>query len=106
MALAEPTAPGGGEQAAGSEPAAAPAAAAPPAANGRIALELEFPVGSTRQAVLDHFLDSEGDQTVAQIMAAMPTGTSKNTAESAIRREYQAGRLLRVAPGGDGLAPP
>jgi len=101
-------------EAAASAPAAAPAAPAPPEtaapaspeANGRAHVEVEYPIGSTRQRILDHFLDSEGDQTVAQILAAMPPGTSRNTLESGLRREHESGRLLRVAPGVYRLAPP
>jgi hypothetical protein len=78
-----------------------------PEANGRALPEVEFPVGSTRQAVLDHMLDSveAGPQSVAQILAAMPPGTSRNTAETAIRREYEAGRIMRTSPGHYALAP-
>src|SRR5258708_29339564 len=74
------------------------------AADARPLPEIEYPIGATRQAVLDHFLDSEGDQTIAQIIAGVGN-VSRNTAETAIRREYEAGRLLRVAPGVYRLAP-
>jgi len=66
--------------------------------------EIEHAIGETRRRVLDHMLDSEGDQTVAQIIAGLGN-VSRNTAETAIRREYEAGRLLRVAPGVYRLAP-
>jgi hypothetical protein len=89
--------------------AAAPEAAvpAPPEANGRALPEVEYPVGSTRQAVLDHLIDSvdAGPQSVAQILAAMPAGTSRNTAESAIKREFDQGRIIRTSPGHYLLAP-
>ncbi len=54
-----------------------------------------------RQAILDHLLDSveAGPQSVAQLLATMPPGTSRNSAESAIKREFDAGRIERVSPG-------
>jgi hypothetical protein len=61
--------------------------------------ELDHPVGSLRQAVLDHLLDSEGPQTVAQIIAGLGGTVSRNTCESVIRRAYAAGEVERVAPG-------
>jgi len=67
-------------------------------------LSIEHPVGAVPQGILDHFLDSEGDRSVAQIIAALGN-YSRNTVESGIRREYEAGRLLRVAPGTYRLAP-
>jgi hypothetical protein len=79
--------------------------ALPPEADAPVLPEIEYPIGPTRQGVLDHMLDSEGDQTVAQIVAGLGN-VSRNTAETAIRREYEAGRLLRVAPGVYRLAPP
>src|SRR5260370_5601493 len=88
------------DKAAASETAAAaPAAPAPPAANGRTPLEIEYPIGSTRQRVLDVFLDGDADQAMAALIAAMPPGASRNTIESAVRREGEIGRLLRAAPG-------
>jgi hypothetical protein len=70
--------------------------------------EIEYPIGPMRQAVLDHLIDSvdAGPQSVAQFLAAMPAGTSRNTAESAIKREFDAGRIERVGPGLYVLAPP
>ncbi len=66
------------------------------------------PIGPLRQAILDHLLDSvdAGPQSVAQILAAMPPGTSRNNCESAIKREFDAGRIERVSPGHYVLAPP
>jgi hypothetical protein len=65
-------------------------------------------LGVLRRTVLDHLLDSAdaGPQTVAQILAAMPAGTTRNSAESAVKREYDAGRIERVGPGMYRLAPP
>jgi hypothetical protein len=58
--------------------------------------------------VLDHLLDSvdAGPQSVADILAAMPPGTTRGTAETAIKREFDAGRIERVAPGTYVLAKP
>jgi hypothetical protein len=81
------------------------AASAGPAAERALPFEIEHAVGATRQAVLDHFLDSEGDQSMAQIKAAL-ANMLPGTVEAAVRREYEAGRLLRVAPGTYRLAPP
>src|SRR5260221_722905 len=105
ISVAEAAAPDAGEQAAAEAPTAAPAAPAPPVANGRVPLEIEYPIGSTRQRILDHFQDSEGDQSIAAILAAMPPGTSRNTLESGVRRELESGRLLRISPGVYRLAP-
>jgi hypothetical protein len=59
-------------------------AAAPvmPEANGRALPEIEHAIGPLRQSVLDHLIDSvdAGPQSVAQILAAMPAGTSRNSA--------------------------
>jgi hypothetical protein len=51
-------------------------------------------------------VDTEGPQSVAQILAAMPPGTTRGSAESAIKREFDAGRIERVAAGVYRLAPP
>jgi hypothetical protein len=61
--------------------------------------EIEHPVGSLRQAIIDHLTDTEGPQTVGQILAALPVGTSRNTAEGAIRRAHAAGEIERVGAG-------
>jgi hypothetical protein len=47
----------------------------------RVLPEPDHPIGTLRQAILDHLLDSAeaGPQTVGQILAAMPAGTSRNT---------------------------
>jgi hypothetical protein len=68
--------------------------------------EVEHPIGPLRQALLDHLLDSEGPQTVAQILAGLGGTVSGNTCESVIRRAYVAGEVQRVAPGTYRLAPP
>jgi hypothetical protein len=82
---------------------AVPAADAPGDAPAERALpfEIDPAVGGLRRAILDHLLDSAeaGPQSVAQILAAMPAGTSRNTLESALRRAYTAGEIERVGPG-------
>ena len=82
--------------------AAVPASAEVPAA---ALFEIEHPIGPVRQGVLDHLVDSEGPQTVAQIIAGLGN-YSRGTIESAIKREFDAGRIERVAPGTYRLAPP
>jgi hypothetical protein len=63
-------------------------------------------LGPLRRAVLDALIDNERPLTVAEIVAHMPPGTSRNSTESAIKREFDAGRIERVAPGTYRLAPP
>jgi hypothetical protein len=75
-------------------------------ADARALPEIEFPIGPVRQGVLDHLLDSEGPQTVAQIIAGLGGNHTRNTVESAIKREFDVGRIERVAPGTYRLAPP
>ena len=90
------------------EPAAIEASAsgeAPAPAAERAHPEIEYAIGATRQAVLDHFIDTEGDQSMAQIKAALPN-VLPGTVEACVRREWEAGRLLRVSPGVYRLAPP
>ena len=82
--------------------AAVPASAEVPAA---ALFEIEHPIGPVRQGVLDHLVDSEGPQTVAQIIAGLGN-YSRGTIESAIKREFDAGRIERVAPGTYRLALP
>src|SRR5437660_3502307 len=88
--------------------AAAPAAkvdeAAPEADVPAAAPEIAFQNGSTSELVVDHFIDSEGDQSMNAIKAALPH-IDPNTIESAVRRLWEKGRLLRVAPGVYRLAP-
>ena len=58
--------------------------------------------------MLDHLVDTAeaGPQSVSAILAALPPGTSRNTAESAIKRNFDAGLIERVAPGTYVLAKP
>jgi hypothetical protein len=85
------------------EQAAAPL---PPEADTRALPEIEHPIGPLRQAVLDALLDADEPLSVSRILAEMPPGTSRNSAESAIKRESDVGRIERVAPGVYRLAPP
>jgi hypothetical protein len=59
----------------------------------------EFTNGSLRQHMLDHLQDTEEPQSVGQILAAMPAGTSRNTLESCLRRAREAGEIERISPG-------
>ena len=54
--------------------------------------------------MIDHLTDSEGPQTVAEIIQG--TGLIRNTAEQAIFRAVQAGQIERTAPGTYKLAAP
>jgi hypothetical protein len=76
-------------------PAAAPAEAP---AERALPFDVEH-LGVLRRAVLDHLVDTEGPQSVAQILAAMPAGTTRGSGESAIRREWEADRIERVGAG-------
>jgi hypothetical protein len=88
-------------------PPEAPEAAASAEAPAERALPFDVEhLGVLRRAVLDHLVDTEGPQSVAQILAAMPPGTTRGSAESAIKREFHAGRIERVAAGTYRLAPP
>jgi hypothetical protein len=58
--------------------------------------EIEYPIGSTRQAVLDHFLDSEGDQSVAQIIAEL-VGADADQREGNSLADCLDGVVLRSA---------
>ena len=87
--------------------AEAPAESVPPEAAAAPApeAELETEVNkSAREKVLDHLTDSEGSQTVAEIIQG--TGLIRNTAEQAIFRAVQAGQIERTAPGVYRLAAP
>jgi hypothetical protein len=80
-----------------------PVAASPPAEASAVPVEralpeIEYPIGQVRQGILDHLLDSEGPQTVAQFIAALGN-FSRGTVETALKREFDAGRIERVAPG-------
>ena len=59
---------------------------------------------TARQKVLDFLEDTEGQQTVAQIIAG--TGLVRNTAEQAIFRAVQSEQIERVAQGTYKLARP
>jgi hypothetical protein len=71
-----------------------PALDAPPDAAGianaiateRVLPEIEHAIGPLRQGILDHLLDSvdAGPQSVAQIYASLPAGTTRGNAEAAI----------------------
>jgi hypothetical protein len=74
-------------------------------ADASVLPEIEHPIGPIRQAILDHLLDSEGPQTVAQFIAALGN-FSRGPVETALKREYDAGRIERIAPGTYVLAPP
>jgi hypothetical protein len=86
-----------------------PDQAAVDAAPGERALpfELEHEIGENRRKVLDHLLDSveAGPQSVAQIHAALGNVT-RGTAETAIKRNFDASLIERVAPGQYVLAKP
>jgi hypothetical protein len=82
------------------------AAPVKPEAEARALPEIEYPIGPVRQGVLDHLLDSEGPQTVAQIIAGLGGNHTRNTVESAIKREFDVGRIERVGPGLYVLAKP
>jgi len=71
----------------------------------RVLPEIEHAIGATRQAILDHFIDSEGDQSMSQIKATLPN-VLPATVEACVRREWQQGRLLRISPGVYRLASP
>jgi hypothetical protein len=59
---------------------------------------------SARERVIDHLTDSEGPQSVEQILAG--TGLNRNACEQAIFRAKKAEQIIWVAPGVYALAPP
>jgi hypothetical protein len=59
---------------------------------------------TAREKVLDHLTDSEGPQTVSEIIAG--TALSRNTCEQAIFRAVQAVQIERLSQGVYRLAPP
>jgi hypothetical protein len=59
---------------------------------------------TARQKILDHFEDSEGDQTVTQIMVG--TGLNRNLTDSTLSRAVDAGLVERVGQGLYRRAPP
>src|SRR5258706_3574140 len=85
----------------------APAEAAPPEAAAAPAPAPEAEPDDTRSArerVIDHLTDSEGPQSVEQILAG--TGLNRNACERAIFRAKKAEQIIWVAPGVYALAPP
>jgi hypothetical protein len=56
-------------------------------------------LGVLRRAVLDALADADEPLSVARIIAELPPGTTRGSAESAIKREWDAGRIERVGPG-------
>src|SRR2546427_9874106 len=87
---------------------APPEAEAPgaPVVGERVLPEIEHPIGPLRQAVLDALADADEPLSVARIIAELPVGVTRNSAESAIKREHDAGRIMRTSPGHYTLAPP
>ena len=84
---------------------AEPMPPAPPEAAAATAPEVESEDNRTaRQRVLDHLTDSEGEQSVEQILAG--TGLNRNACEQAIFRAKKAEQIIWVAPGVYALAPP
>jgi hypothetical protein len=78
-----------------------PEAAAAPAPEAELETEVNK---SAREKVLDHLTDSEGLQSVEQILAG--TGLNRNACEQAIFRAKKAEQIIWVAPGVYALAPP
>ena len=68
-------------------------------ADASVLPEIEHPIGPIRQAILDHLLDSEGPQTVAQFIAALGN-FSRGTVETALKRNTTpaGSKGLRLAP--------
>jgi hypothetical protein len=99
-----PIPPPGPESTAEVEAASPEAAPAEAPADRAAPFDVEH-LGPLRRAVLDALLDTEEPQSVAQILAAMPPGTSRGSGESAIKREFDAGRIMRTSPGHYALAP-
>lgn len=59
---------------------------------------------SARERVIDHLTDSEGPQSVEQILAG--TGLNRNACEQAIFRAKKAEQIIWVEPAVYALAPP
>ncbi len=84
-----------------------PVQPAPPEAAAAPAPEAEPETDDTRSArerVIDHLTDSEGPQSVEQILAG--TGLNRNACEQAIFRAKKAEQIIWVAPAAYALAPP
>jgi hypothetical protein len=62
-------------------------------------------LGVLRRGVLDALADADEPLNVARILQELPAGTTRNAAESAIKREHDAGRITRTSPGHYTLAP-
>jgi hypothetical protein len=72
----------------------------------RVLPEIEHAIGATRQRILDEFLDSDSAElSMSEIKRALPT-VPPGTIESCVKREFDAGRLMRISPGVYRLAPP
>jgi hypothetical protein len=83
-------------------------AVAAPSADATAERPLPFDVehlGVLRRSVLDALADADEPLSVARIIQELPSGTTRNSAETAIRREHDAGRIERVAPGTYRIAP-
>src|SRR5215467_15294155 len=87
-----------GEPQGSAELEAVPAAVEAPAAERALPFDVEH-LGVLRRAVLDALLDADEPLTVGKILNEMPAGTTRNSAESAIRREHEAGRIERIGVG-------
>jgi hypothetical protein len=86
-------------------------AASPEAAHAEQVAERALPfdvdhLGPLHRAVLDALVDADEPLSVARIIAEMPPGTTRGSAESAIKREFDQGRIERVGPGLYVLAKP
>ena len=87
-------------------PASAELEAPPEAPHGsRLPFDVEH-LGPLRRAVLDALVDADEPLNVSRIFAEMPAGTTRGSAESAIKREFDAGRIERVAAGTYRIAKP
>src|SRR6266699_1222674 len=62
-------------------------------------------LGPLRRAVLDALVDADEPLSVARIIAEMPPVTTLGSAESAVKREFDQGRVIRTSPGHYTLAP-
>jgi hypothetical protein len=81
-----------------------PEAAAPSAPAPDIEPDETPDTRTARERILDHFVDCEGDQNVAQIMAG--TGLDRGLVDSTLTRAVQRGLIERVSQGVYRLAPP
>jgi hypothetical protein len=83
--------------------------AAPPLAEAPVERALPFDdvehLGVLRRSVLDALVDADEPLSIARIIQELPPGTTRNSAETAVRREHAAGRIEKTAPGTYRLAP-